>query len=395
MKSRYKFRVLLFPLFARSRCGSAAACGGGVAVGAGSSGSGGNGGAARRRSCRRRLLTPCARAPAPAPADRRGYRDRPEQLAALVDQRAVPLVRRGHGSRSVAIHHRRLLRPAQDQRRPRASGSPKTNSTSPTTPQCGSAVAGRQLEAGYGAEFAILAGTPPRRIVVAFTEAGSPGGDAARARRRDSAGRRRRRRQRQTPRRSSTRSTPACSRTTTGESHTFMRAQHRGRNAHGDHDLRQPSRTCRCRSSRRSTPPPGRWATSSSTITSPPPKTPLENAITHARQRQRHRPDPRPALQRRRLPRHRERARLHDRQHHADQRPHIREDRLQRQESDRNPVTGETPDARRRSIRPRRASQAQARLTSRCPRSTSTACTSSPGPAPARPANPSSIRCAA
>jgi C-terminal processing protease CtpA/Prc len=29
-------------------------------------------------------------------------------------------------------------------------------------------------EAGYGAEFAILAGQPPRRIVVAFTEAGSP-----------------------------------------------------------------------------------------------------------------------------------------------------------------------------------------------------------------------------
>lgn len=30
-------------------------------------------------------------------------------------------------------------------------------------------------EAGYGVEFAILAGQPPRRIVVAFTEAGSPG----------------------------------------------------------------------------------------------------------------------------------------------------------------------------------------------------------------------------
>jgi carboxyl-terminal processing protease len=30
------------------------------------------------------------------------------------------------------------------------------------------------IEAGYGAEFAILAGQPPRRIVVAFTEAGSP-----------------------------------------------------------------------------------------------------------------------------------------------------------------------------------------------------------------------------
>ena len=30
------------------------------------------------------------------------------------------------------------------------------------------------IEAGYGAEFAVLAGAPPRRIVVAFTEAGSP-----------------------------------------------------------------------------------------------------------------------------------------------------------------------------------------------------------------------------
>ena len=30
------------------------------------------------------------------------------------------------------------------------------------------------ISAGYGAEFAVLAGTPPRRIVVAFTEAGSP-----------------------------------------------------------------------------------------------------------------------------------------------------------------------------------------------------------------------------
>jgi hypothetical protein len=30
------------------------------------------------------------------------------------------------------------------------------------------------VEAGYGAEFAILAPTPPRRIVVAYTEAGSP-----------------------------------------------------------------------------------------------------------------------------------------------------------------------------------------------------------------------------
>jgi C-terminal processing protease CtpA/Prc len=30
------------------------------------------------------------------------------------------------------------------------------------------------VEAGYGAEFAVLAGAPPRRIVVAFTEAGTP-----------------------------------------------------------------------------------------------------------------------------------------------------------------------------------------------------------------------------
>ena len=61
----------------------------------------------------------------------------------------------------------------------------------------------------------------------------------------------------------------------------------------------------------------------------------------------------------------------------------------------RNPVTGESLTPTPFYSTTQGFARRWHRRTSRCPRSASTACTSSPGPAPARPANRSSIRCAA
>ena len=198
------------------------------------------------------------------------------------------------------------------------------------------------IEAGYGAVFAILAPAPPRRIVVAFIRAGSTPADRRLLRgdeilQVDGA--------------------DAVNGNTqamvdalnaglfpddTGETHTFVVREHRRRAAHRDDDVRKSSPRSGAGRATVFNTPIGTSATSCSTITSPPPKTTLEAPSTTLGTANVTRPDPRPALQRRRLSRYRERARLHDRQHHADHRPTFEKLVFNDKYPSRNPVTGET-----------------------------------------------------
>ena len=273
--------------------------------------------------------------------------------------------------------------------------SPRTNSTSPTTPTSGRRCRRAVSRPATARNSRCSRRTPPRRIVVAYTDPGTTaatnlargdeilqvdGADAVNG--------------------NTQADVDALNAglfpDNTGESHTFVVRNTAGVHAHRDDDVRQHHARCPCRSSRPSTRARVRSATSSSTITSRPPRRRSYDAINDAQGRERHRPDPRHALQRRRLSRYRQRARLHDRQHHAD-----RPARRSRRSSSttripsRNPVTGEilapTPfhvdDAGLPPARGRQPAAADAQ-----PR---TACTSSPGPAPARRASRSSTRCAA
>ena len=116
---------------------------------------------------------------------------------------------------------------------------------------------------------------------------------------------------------------------------------------------------CRCPSSRRSRRRRARSATSSSTITSRPPKTPLETAINTLRTANVTdlildlRYNGGGYLD------HRERARVHDRQHHADRRTHVREascSTTRIRAAIRSPTKS---SRRRRSTRRRRDSRAR------------------------------------
>ena len=257
------------------------------------------------------------------PADRAGTRYRREQLAALLDQRVVPLVRRGRGPGPVAVHHRDLLRLLKTTATT-ASGARRTNFISLTTPTVWVALSQGGVEAGYGAEFAVL-GAARRR-------AGSSWRTPKPGRRRRPSSRAAMKSCRSTAwmpstatrRPTSTCSTRACFPMPAAKRHTFHGAQHRRRHAHGHDRFREHhARAGADRHDVHHRLGPGGLH-------------PVQRPHRHrrnaaqerdqrARQRERHRPDPRSALQRRRLSRSRERARVHDRQHHADQRAHVRE----------------------------------------------------------------------
>ena len=174
MKSRYKFRVLLFPLF-------------------------GYAGRLRWRWWRRWRLQRSSAA-AVAPAARLASRGFPavEQLRRHVRSAsrrerptaAVPLPTRTTGcargptsctsgtakSRIAILRYTpptttsRCSRPLP----PPPSGQPKDKFHFTYDTDVWRALSQGGISAGYGAEFAVLAATPPRRIVVAYTEAGSP-----------------------------------------------------------------------------------------------------------------------------------------------------------------------------------------------------------------------------
>ena len=97
-----------------------------------------------------------------------------EQLPALVDQRAVPLVPRGARPRSGVVLDRRLLQPPEDERRPRRPATRRTGSTSRIRPPSGWRCRSPAWKAGYGAQWIVIASRPPRQVVVAYTEPGSP-----------------------------------------------------------------------------------------------------------------------------------------------------------------------------------------------------------------------------
>jgi hypothetical protein len=172
VKSRFKFRVLLFPLL-----GTLAACGGGSSSGGGGgfSSSGGSGG----------TWTPgvflpssqfdnmCA-APRPGTADRKGtVADQNRWLRSWSNELYLwygEITDRDPAAYSSSDAYFDLLKTTAIT--PSGQAKDKFHFTYLTSVWQSLSQGG--VEAGYGAEFAILEGRPPRRIVVAFTDPGSP-----------------------------------------------------------------------------------------------------------------------------------------------------------------------------------------------------------------------------
>jgi carboxyl-terminal processing protease len=171
VKSGYKFRALLFPVF-----GALASCGGGdgeSASGTGGRGGGGTGWEAGVFLPSSTYDALCA-APRPGTSDRRGsvtdennwlrswsnelylwYREIPDlNPAQYTTENYFPLLKTGETT---------------------ASGQQKDKFHFTYDTEVWEQLSQGGVSAGYGAEFAILKGTAPnRRIVVAYTEAGSP-----------------------------------------------------------------------------------------------------------------------------------------------------------------------------------------------------------------------------
>jgi carboxyl-terminal processing protease len=173
VKSRFKFRVLLFPLLGTlAACGSDASGGGGVS----SSGSGGGSG----NTWTPGVFLPssqfdnlCA-TPRPGTSDRQGtVADQNRWLRSWTNELYLwysEVTDRDPAAYSSSADYFDVLKTIATT----PSGSPKDkfHFTYPTDVWQSLSQGG--VEAGYGAEFAILAGRPPRHIVVAFTDPGSP-----------------------------------------------------------------------------------------------------------------------------------------------------------------------------------------------------------------------------
>jgi carboxyl-terminal processing protease len=171
VKSRYKFRVLLFPILGTlAACGSDAGGGGG-----GGSSSGGNG-----NTWTSGVFLPsssfdnlCA-APRAGTSDRQGtVADENRWLRSWSNELYLwygEITDRDPALTPSALDYFDLLKTTATT----ASGAKKDkfHFTYPTAVWESLSQGG--VEAGYGAEFAILSGQPPRRVVVAFTDAGSP-----------------------------------------------------------------------------------------------------------------------------------------------------------------------------------------------------------------------------
>ena len=169
MKSRYKFRALLFPVL-----GALASCGG---DGGSSSGSGGGGGTAT--GWKAGVFLPsstydamCA-APRPGTSDRRGtVTDQNNWLRSWTNELYLWYgeVTDLDPSQYTTENYFPLLKTAATT----TSGQPKDKFHFIYDTEVWLQLSQGGVSAGYGAEFAILKGrAPDRRIVVAYTEAGS------------------------------------------------------------------------------------------------------------------------------------------------------------------------------------------------------------------------------
>ena len=179
VKSHYKFRVFLFPLFA-----SLAACGGGGGGGGSPRSSrSGSGGTAWRPG----VFLPSANfdamcvTPRPGTADRSGTRtDENNWLRSWTNE--LYLWYGEVTDRDPSLYNTATISHCSRPTPSPPSGRQRTSSTSPTTRQRGRRCR-RVASGGYGAEFAILAPTPPRRIVVAYHRSRDRRRQAALARR--------------------------------------------------------------------------------------------------------------------------------------------------------------------------------------------------------------------
>jgi carboxyl-terminal processing protease len=174
VKSRYEFRVLLFPLL-----GLLASCGGGDDEfdGGGVGGIGGGGGSGT--GWRSGVFLPssnfdamCA-APRPGTSDRAGTAtDENNWLRSWTNE--IYLWYGEVSDLNPALYTTENYFPLLKTTATTASGRPKDKFHFTYDTDVWLALSQGGVEAGYGAEFAVLSPTPPRRIVVAFTEAGSP-----------------------------------------------------------------------------------------------------------------------------------------------------------------------------------------------------------------------------
>ncbi|HEU4780809.1 MAG TPA: S41 family peptidase, partial [Steroidobacteraceae bacterium] len=170
MKSRYRFRVLLFPLM-----GALAACGGGGGGGSGSSSSGGGG-----NTWQSGVYLPSSNFDALCTAPRAGTADRP---GTATDQnnwlrswtQELYLWYGEVTDRNPSLFTTENYFPLLKTTATTASGQPKDKFHFIYPTDVWESLSQGGVEAGYGAEFAVLKGTAPnRRIVVAFTEVGTP-----------------------------------------------------------------------------------------------------------------------------------------------------------------------------------------------------------------------------
>ena len=170
MKSHHKFRALLFPVF-----GALASCGGGDGSSSSSSGGGGGTGGGWQTGVYLPSSTYdalCA-APRAGTSDRRGsVTDQNNWLRAWTHELYLWYgeVTDRDPSQYTTENYFPLLKTAATT----ASGQPKDKFHFTYDTDVWEQLSQGGVSAGYGAEFAILAPTPPRRLVVAYTEAGAP-----------------------------------------------------------------------------------------------------------------------------------------------------------------------------------------------------------------------------
>ena len=171
MKSRYQIRVLLFPLLGiLSACGSDAGGGGGSS--SSSSSSGGSGWVSGVFLPSSSFDNICA-APRAGTSDRQGTAaDENRWLRSWTNE--LYLWYGEVTDRDPSLYTTANYFPLLKTTATTASGQDKDKFHFTYATDVWEALSQGGTEAGYGAEFAILAGRPPRRIVVAFTDAGSP-----------------------------------------------------------------------------------------------------------------------------------------------------------------------------------------------------------------------------
>jgi carboxyl-terminal processing protease len=170
VKSRYEFRVLLLPLF-----GLLASCGGGddeFNPGGGGGGGGGTGWQSGVFLPSSNFDAMCI-APRPGTSDRSGTAtDENNWLRSWTHE--LYLWYGEVTDRDPSLYTPETYFPLLKTTAITASGKAKDKFHFTYDTDVWLALSQGGVEAGYGAEFAVLAPTPPRRIVVAYTEAGSP-----------------------------------------------------------------------------------------------------------------------------------------------------------------------------------------------------------------------------